>query len=189
MAYVEATTQRQIYRIPFDPSSGNVSGPPEPLREGPHDAVAPDVSADGERIAFVRREGNAEQVWVVLTLGYAFLASGSDSSFIQPRVTVLVSVDPSNGMLLDATVVRDTNEGLIGVAEDGRLFVSHGSLLSSVFFFGVNPGLPEHLQIPGPPAGGFSVLGPLSFREHAIAGIERTQDLASAALQELPGPL
>ena len=64
MAYVEATTVRQIYRIPFDPSSGTVTGLPEPLPSAPRDAAAPDLSADGELIAFTHGEGDKQQVWV-----------------------------------------------------------------------------------------------------------------------------
>jgi len=64
MAYVEAATRRQIYRIPFDSSSGTATGLPELLPGSPRDAAAPDLSTDGERIAFVLGQDDRGEVYV-----------------------------------------------------------------------------------------------------------------------------
>jgi len=135
---------------------------------------------------------SAQRVWVALTLGYEFFNPVSGMSNTQPRATVLASIDPSDGSILATTTLRDTQEGLIAIDADGSLYVSQAALLSSVFFFGVNPileaiGLPAAYRIDGPPVAGVSALEPVSFLDHVAEGIEWVQQLDALALAELPG--
>jgi len=135
---------------------------------------------------------SAEKVWVVLSVGYRFFNPNSGIETTQPRATVLVSLDPADGSLLGSTALRDTNEGLISIGSDGSLTVSHASLLSSIHYYGINPilvslGLPPFFLAPGPPVAGLSGLGPVSYLDHAIEGVEWVGSLNATALAELPG--
>ena len=135
---------------------------------------------------------SAEKVWVVLSVGYQFFNPNSGATTNQPRATVLVSLDPADGSLLGYTALRDTNEGLISIGSDGSLTVSHASLLSSIHYYGINPilvslGLPPFFLAPGPPVAGLSSLGPVSYLDHAVEGIEWGGSLNATALAELPG--
>jgi Tol biopolymer transport system component len=63
LVYVESANERHIYRLPFNASSGTISGAPALVPGLDRGGLAPDLSADGH-IAFVRRQGDSQQVWV-----------------------------------------------------------------------------------------------------------------------------
>jgi hypothetical protein len=135
---------------------------------------------------------SAEKVWVVLGVGYQFFNPSTGRPSNQVRVTLLVSLDPAYGSVIGSTALRDTNEGLISIGSDGSLTVSHGALLSSIHYYGINPGLaaaglPPFFLAPGPPLAGLSGLGPVSYLDHAIEGVEWVGSLNATALGELPG--
>jgi hypothetical protein len=135
---------------------------------------------------------SAEKVWVVLSVGYQFFNPNTGRPSNQPRATLLVSLDPADGSVIGSTALRDTNEGLISIGSDGSLTVSHGALLSSIHYYGINPGLaaaglPPFFLAPGPPLAGLSGLGPVSYLDHAIEGVEWVGSLNATALGELPG--
>ncbi|MDZ7780563.1 MAG: protein kinase [Gemmatimonadota bacterium] len=54
--YVERLTTSNIHRIPFDPETGSVTGPPEPVTSGGMMAIEPSVSPDGLWVAFYTLE-------------------------------------------------------------------------------------------------------------------------------------
>ena len=130
---------------------------------------------------------SATKVWAVLVLGYEYREPVSEATLVQPRVSVLVSVNPSNGSLTGITPLRDSSDGLISVNSNGSLYISHAGAWSSVFFYGLNQILPPELQMPGPPLAGLSAIGPLSFRQLAVDGIQWVKALNTQALTELAG--
>jgi hypothetical protein len=136
---------------------------------------------------------SAQKAWVALTVGYEFFIPTTGRRLSQPRLTVLASLDPADGSILDYTVLRDTEEGLISIGPDGTLHVSIGSILSSIHHFAINPllqslGIPEAYLFPGPtPVGGIHVFEPVSVRDHVIEGIEWVRDLNDEALAALSG--
>jgi len=130
---------------------------------------------------------SARTLWVVLVLGYEFVMPGTGAHSTQPHIMVLASLNPASGSLLSTTRLRDTSEGVISLGSDGRVYVSHSARLSSIFYYQINPLLPDSLKIPGPPLAGISVLAPLSFRDHAIEGVQWAADLNAQAMAELPG--
>ncbi|MBI1827668.1 MAG: PQQ-binding-like beta-propeller repeat protein [Planctomycetes bacterium] len=125
------------------------------------------------------------QVWVSLVLGYEFAVPDSDTKLTQPEVTVLASVSPLDGSLTGVTPLRDTHEGVVGITSDGRILIPHSSMLTSIFYNDVNPLLPPFLRTSQPPIAGFSVLVPLSFRDHALEGLSWAQDQLEAEVAAL----
>lgn len=130
---------------------------------------------------------STEAVLVVLVLGYEFEAPDAPSTLIQPHVTLLAVLDPSDGRLVGSTVLRDTNEGLISIGSDGSLYVSHGSILSSLFYYQVDPQLPRFWRIRTAPIGGLSALHPTSFAQLVEVGVERTELFNGEAISALTG--
>ena len=155
----------------------------------------PPLFPTGQPIARVNSvtTSTAQKAWVALTVGYEFFNPTTGLSLSQPRLTVLASVDPADGAILDYTVLRDTQEGLISIAPDGTLHVSLGSILGSINYFAINTllqslGFPPVYHYPGPvPVGGIQVLEPVSLLDHVIDGIGWVKDLDAEALAELPG--
>lgn len=121
------------------------------------------------------------EVWVSFVLGYEFAVPDSDKTLTQPRETVLAALDPLDGTVISVTPLRDTHEGVVGLTTSGRVLIPHGSMLSSIFYNDVNPSLPAFLRTTEAPIGGFSVLVPLSFRDHAVRGLEWAKDRLQAA--------
>ena len=135
---------------------------------------------------------SAQKVWVVLTAGYEFFNPAAGTSRLQPRVTLLAALDPVDGSVISTTPLRDTNEGVVTFGSDGSIYTDHSAILSSVFFYGINPllqgaGLPAPYLAPGPPPGGVTSLGPVSLVDHMAESIEWVQSLNASALAELPG--
>jgi outer membrane protein assembly factor BamB len=135
---------------------------------------------------------SAEKIWVVLGVGYQFYNPNTGRFSNQVRVTLLVSLDPADGSVIGYTALRDTNEGLISIGSDGSLTVSHAAMLSSIHYYGINRllayyGFPPAYMAPGPPVAGLSGLGPVSYLDHAIEGVEWVGSLNATALAELPG--
>jgi len=129
----------------------------------------------------------ANRLWAVLTLGYDFADPESGMVVQQPHATLLVALDTRNGAVRGFTPLRDTCEGVISIGPDGSMYVTHAALLSSLFYFQVNPLLPRFWRIPGPPVAGFSALEPLSFRDHVRNGIRWVQALNGEALDAIGG--
>jgi outer membrane protein assembly factor BamB len=95
-------------------------------------------------------------VFLLVNLGYPFKEPTSARMMHQPHIPCLLSIDPMTGDVISHTNVRDTSEAVIVAGDDGYLHVCHASLLSSVFYYGINPHLPEHLRSGLKPIGGFS---------------------------------
>lgn len=123
---------------------------------------------------------------VAVVLGYGIELPNSGPTPPQPRYTVLCSIDPSDGSVISTTTVRDTSEAVVSVGMDGRLYFSHGAILSSIAYYGVNPVLPPRLRIDGPPPGGLSVLEPDSLLHLTTGGIQWAESLGARARGELP---
>ena len=131
---------------------------------------------------------SATRVWIVLILGYDVFIPPEKVSVLQPRRVVLMAVRPEDGSVVGSpTTVRDTSEAVITINSDGRLYLTHGALLTSIWFYGINSLLPEFLRIPGPPLAGITALEPASFVEHVREGIRWVQELDTMALDQLPG--
>ncbi len=130
---------------------------------------------------------SARQLWVVVTLGYDLALTPNGGALPLPKLVALASVDPADGGLNGYTLVRDTNESDVTIDADGSLYVSHAALLSSLFYYGLNPILPPELQLPTAPLAGITALEPVSMRDLAVAGIDWVQELNAQALAELPG--
>ena len=106
---------------------------------------------------------SANVVWVGMVLGYEYQPSDSSPTLTIPHETVVCSLAPQDGELLDCTAVRDTVEGIIKIGTAGRLFVSHTSIFGSSTYFGLNANLPEPYRAPTRPIGGVSALAPVSY--------------------------
>jgi Tol biopolymer transport system component len=65
MAYSEAITHYHIYRFPVDPTTLAVTGDPEQITSGSRNTIHPDVSPDGEWIAFTLGVGQQEDVYIM----------------------------------------------------------------------------------------------------------------------------
>ncbi len=138
---------------------------------------------------------SAERVWAVLLLGYEFCPACTDPVFAGNAVTkpdsyLLVALDPDDGSLLSFTPLRDSCEDTIVIADDGSIYPGHGSILSSIFFYGINHiletlGVPEEYLTTGPPSSGQSALEPIVFLDLVIGGINWVQNLNQSALDEL----
>lgn len=130
---------------------------------------------------------SARQLWVVVTLGYDVALTPNGGALPLPKLVALASVNPADGELNGYTLVRDTNESDVTIDADGSLYVSHAALLSSLFYYGLNPILPPELQLPTAPLAGITALEPVSWRALGIAGIDWVQELNVQALAQLPG--
>ena len=104
---------------------------------------------------------NEQRLLVVLVLGYRFIDPVSGSALIQPHRSVLASIAIADGSLRGITELRDTSEAAIVVDRGGLVYVCHASLLSSVFYYGLNPILPESHRTSFKPTGGVTALYPL----------------------------
>ncbi len=136
---------------------------------------------------------SAHEVWVVLSLGYNLTLPvpppGTGTTTLQqPRAAILVGVNPATGDVLSYTRIRDTNEGVISAGADGSIYLSHGSLLTSINYFGTDPKLLAHpnaavraLAARWQPPAGLTALGPVSYLNHALSGINWIDELGVQA--------
>lgn len=127
----------------------------------------------------------ADTVWVALVLGFEFVNESTGTKLTQPQLTVLAAVNPTDGSLVHVTPVRDTNDGLISIGSDGRIYSSHAARLSSLFYYQIDLELPSFWGSPGPPLAGLTALAPNSYAEHVTSGIEWVQALGHDALAAL----
>lgn len=124
----------------------------------------------------------AHEVWVVMSVGYNFtLPPTTGSTILQPRLALLLAVDPANGALKKYIRIGDTNEGIVAAGADGSIYLSHGSFLTSISYYGTNPSLPPQLRSTMAPVGGITALGPVSYLEQSMAGINWIGDLEADA--------
>lgn len=68
MAYIEQLTGETIYKLPFDAATGKMAGVPIVVKEGSRRFTSPDVSPDGQWVAFSTL-GNQEDIFVARTDG------------------------------------------------------------------------------------------------------------------------
>lgn len=101
----------------------------------------------------------AEHLLVVLVLGYTFTAKGQ-APMTQPHRVVLASIDPDSGEVMGNSELPDTSESAVVLAGDGSVYVCHASLSSSLFYYGINPLLPESHRTALAPSGGVTALRP-----------------------------
>jgi Tol biopolymer transport system component/serine/threonine protein kinase len=69
MVYVESRRQSKIRGVPFNSSRGTAGENPVTVLDGTRDVLMPDPSPDGRSIAFVGRQGQQQDIWVVQTDG------------------------------------------------------------------------------------------------------------------------
>lgn len=122
---------------------------------------------------------------VAVVVGYQIVLPDLGPTPPQPRITLLSAIDIRDGRILSTRQVRDTSEAIISAGSDGRVYFPHCAVLSSIFYYGINPQLPPRLRTMGPPPGGLTVLEPESFREHVSAGIHWVRQLAMVSMQYL----
>jgi outer membrane protein assembly factor BamB len=96
---------------------------------------------------------------VVVALGYGFRHPESGAGFLQPHRSLLVTVDTTDGTILDEVELRDTSEAVVVAEPDGTVHVCHAALLTSLAAT-LDPFLPEHLRTPLRPIGGITTLRP-----------------------------
>ncbi len=153
-------------------------------------ALPPDTPYVATGLPVGRPDGvvtaSADRVLVVVVLGYDLVLPPNGATMLWPGLTGLAAVDPEDGALQGFTLLQDTNEGVISADPDGSVALGHAAVLSSIVYYGLNPILPPELQLPGPPAGGFSVLAPASQRAQAAEGAGWARELAVSAESALP---
>jgi len=117
----------------------------------------------------VTASGN--QLLAVVTLNYVFINPGAGVPTL-PIVhkVLLVSLSPSDGTLNGFVELHDVNEGVVSIAKDGSVYVSHAAIFSSVMYYGLNGLLPAELQQPFAPVAGVSAYEPVSFVDLATQG-------------------
>jgi len=98
-------------------------------------------------------------LYVVVTSGYLFPYRRRD--YLIPHRTVLCTMDPGDGSIIGTVELRDVCEGAAIVASNGSIYVSHGSITSSIAYR-LNRVLPPELRVPKPP-GGITALRPTSY--------------------------
>lgn len=128
---------------------------------------------------------STNRVLVSLNVGYELQVPGAAEPLVQPRKVVIASIDPADGQVRDFVTVRDTCDGTIAVGDDGRIYVRHGVILGSIFYYGVNELLPQRYGIPGPPVAGLTVLAPSSFADQVTAGLEQLIRLCDASIDAM----
>jgi len=128
---------------------------------------------------------SATRLHAALALGYEYTEPTTGATLLQPRVNLLMSVDPATGTLLFATVAPDSNDGLISIAAGGGLYSAQAAMLSSIFYYGLNQALPRYLRMPGPPSGGLTAYEPESFSETAVDGWSWVRSLGAQSLAYL----
>lgn len=101
----------------------------------------------------------SDTLWVVLLLGYRFHDPASGVFLTQPHRVVLTGLDPADGSLRTWTELPDSSEASVVVARDGTMYTCHAAMMSSIFWYGINPVLPESHRTPLRPVGGFTALG------------------------------
>lgn len=95
-------------------------------------------------------------IFLLVNLGYPFREPASGRMMHQPHIPCLLSINPTNGDLISKIAVRDTSEAVIVAGNDGFVHVCHAALLSSVFYYGINPQLPASPRSDLKPIGGLS---------------------------------
>jgi len=125
-----------------------------------------------------------ERLYVAVNAGFETLAASGQTLFALQK-TVLLVVAPDNGNVLAAPLeLPDTSDAVISLGNDGRAYVTHGSIASSVGFNTLQPYLPPALAV-RPPAGGLSVLAPASFAQLAADRADQAGCALGRALDAL----
>ncbi len=96
---------------------------------------------------------------VVVALGYGFRHPDTGAAFLQPRRSLLVTVDTSDGAVVGEVELRDTSEAVVVAETEGTVHVCHAALLTSLAAT-LDPFLPVHLRTPLRPVGGVTTLRP-----------------------------
>jgi len=124
------------------------------------------------------------RLYVAASAGYNVTTTSGNQVFVVQQ-TVLYTLSPDTGANVSPPVpLPDTSDAVVSLGVDGRVYVTHGSIATSVAYNGLRQYLPAAL-VPPPPAGGFSVLAPASFRE---LGADRAGQALCAA-RSAQGPL
>jgi outer membrane protein assembly factor BamB len=130
-------------------------------------------------------------VYIAASLGYQLTLS-TGTVFLIPAKSTLFVLDPETGEFVSPpSFLRDTSEGFVTMAADGRMYITHGASLTSLAVYGVIPSLPASplktalSQAVLQPVGGVSAFSPVSLLDLAKTGIEWVQDLDAAALTSL----
>lgn len=122
-------------------------------------------------------------LYVVVTSGYLFPYRGKD--YLIPHRTVLCTMDPGDGSIIGTVELRDVCEGAAILASNGSIYVSHGSITSSIAYR-LNKVLPPELRIPKP-LGGVTALQPASYLTLANSGINSGKKNSQKVLSFMEG--
>lgn len=102
--------------------------------------------------------------WMNVVCGYHLpkLLSKSERTRVPiPRESLFVTFDLEDGEVVGTPVaLPETSEGFITPLTNGKAAVTSSGAIPSIFYHRMNPILPEHLQVPGPPKAGLLLMRP-----------------------------
>ncbi len=118
-----------------------------------------------------------EYLWAAAVLSYEYTSLDLPNVLGIPRATLLLALRPDDGSIAQGVVLRDTCGGTISIGTRGDIYVSHSALISSLYYYEVNPLMPDIFDVPQP-IGGLTALGPMRRRDHFHAGIQWAEVLS-----------
>jgi hypothetical protein len=124
-------------------------------------------------------------LWLAVVFSYEFSLSEQELALGLPRAYLLLAIRPEDGSVAGGTLLRDSCGGTISVGKHGEMYVSHAALISSFYYYEINPYLPDILKTP-PPIGGFTALGPIRQRDLFSSEVGWMRALGQEALAEIP---
>ncbi|MEM7138757.1 MAG: PQQ-binding-like beta-propeller repeat protein [Myxococcota bacterium] len=102
--------------------------------------------------------------WMNVVCGYHLpkILSRSERTRVPiPQESLFVTFDLTDGAVVGMPVVLpETSEGFVTPLTNGKAAVTTSGAISSIFYHAVNPILPEHIQVAGPPKAGLLLLRP-----------------------------
>jgi outer membrane protein assembly factor BamB len=102
--------------------------------------------------------------WMNVVCGYHLprILSRSERTRVPiPQQSLFVTFDLSDGTVVGEPVpLPETSEGFITPLTNGNVVVTASGAISSIFYGRLNPILPKHLQVAGPPKAGLLLLEP-----------------------------
>ncbi|MEM7434833.1 MAG: PQQ-binding-like beta-propeller repeat protein [Myxococcota bacterium] len=102
--------------------------------------------------------------WMNVVCGYhlPMVLSRSERTRVPiPQESLFVTFDLTDGAVVGTPVVLpETSEGFVTPLTNGKAAVTTSGAISSIFYHAVNPILPDHIQVAGPPKAGLLLLRP-----------------------------
>jgi len=119
-------------------------------------------------------------IWAAINADYATEIAGQVAPI--PHKSLLVAIDTADGTILGVSTLRDTSSALTEPDADGVVYASLSGIANSVYYYALNPALPEDLRVTEKPLAGLVALRPLSFAAHTRGAIDWADSLAEQAL-------